>query len=59
MSKKYCADFETCTWLEDETYVWAYSICEISDDLTFNYGTNIDDFMKFCENSKNATFYFH
>ena len=27
--KKYVGDFETATWLEDETWVWAWSVCEI------------------------------
>lgn len=26
---KYVGDFETATWLEDETYVWAWAVCEI------------------------------
>lgn len=28
-NKKYTADFETATWLEDETYVWAWAVSEI------------------------------
>lgn len=57
--KKYTADFETCTWLEDETYVWAYAICEISNPSNIAIGNSLDDFMKFCEKSNNSTFYFH
>ena len=57
--KKYTADFETCVWLEDETYVWAYAICEIGNEENLIIGNTIDEFMQFCENSKNSTFYFH
>lgn len=59
MSKKYTADFETATWEEDETWVWAYAICDIDNSENVEIGNNIDDFMKFCENSNNSVFYFH
>ena len=55
---KYTADFETCTWLENETYVWAWAICDI-DTEEINLGNNIESFIEFCKNSKNSTFYFH
>ena len=29
--KKFTADFETATWLPNETYVWAWAICEIGN----------------------------
>lgn len=57
--KKYTADFETCTWLEDETYVWAYAICEIGKEDNIKIGNSIDEFMKICSNGENATYYFH
>lgn len=57
--KKYTADFETCVWLKDETFVWAWAICEIGNEQNFIYGNNIDSFMNFCESQKNAQFYFH
>ena len=57
--KKYTADFETCTWLSDETYVWAYAICEIGREDNIIIGNSLDEFMKFCEKSDNSTFYFH
>lgn len=56
---KYTADFETCTWLKDETYVWAYAICEINDPENIIIGNNIDDFMTWCSDGKNPTCYFH
>lgn len=57
--KKYTADFETCTWLSDETYVWAFAVCEIGNEKNITIGSSIEEFMKFCEHSDNSTFYFH
>ena len=56
---KYTADFETCTWLSDETYVWAYAICDIDNPENIIIGNNIDDFMSWCSDGKNPTCYFH
>lgn len=56
---KYTADFETATWKEDETWVWAFAICNIDDPNNIIYGNCIEDFMKWCENAKNPTLYFH
>lgn len=56
--KKYTADFETSTWLENETWVWAWAVCEIGAEK-FRIGTKIEEFIHFCEDSKNSTFYFH
>ena len=60
----YSADFETIVNDENgekanETRVWAYAIIEVGNDKNFYYGNNIDDFMKFCEEHNNSTFYFH
>lgn len=27
--KKFTGDFETATWILDETWVWAWAVCEI------------------------------
>lgn len=56
---KYTADFETATWLENETWVWAWAVCEIGNEENIIIHNNIDNFMEFCKNSKNSTFYFH
>ncbi|MBR4003569.1 MAG: hypothetical protein IKI95_05915 [Clostridia bacterium] len=56
---KYTCDFETCTWLKNETYVWAYAICEIDNPENIIIGNNIEDFMKWCSDGKNPTCYFH
>ena len=63
-SKRFTCDFETSTleWYLKDGYarVWAYSICEIGNPDNFMYGTNIDDFMKWCSSPKhNYTCYFH
>lgn len=57
--KKYTADFETATWIEDETWVWAYAICEIDNSENVLIGNNIEDFMGWCEDCGNSKIYFH
>ena len=57
--KKYTADFETATWYEDRTYVWAWAVCEIGNDYHLEYGNDIESFLEFCRKSNNSTFYFH
>ena len=52
------ADFETCTWLEDETYVWAWAVCNIETKEVI-IDNNIDSFMDFCKSHKNPSMYFH
>lgn len=56
---KYTADFETATWYEDRTYVWAWAICEIGNEENIFYGNDIDTFLEFCKKEKNAILYFH
>lgn len=57
--KKFTADFETATWEEDKTWVWAWATCEIGNEENLTINTNIDDFMEFCKKEKNSIFYFH
>lgn len=57
--KKFTADFETVTWLENKTWVWAWAICEIGNENNLQIDNNIDSFMKFCKEERNAVFYFH
>lgn len=54
----YTADFETVTDPQD-CRIWAYGISEIGNPDFFTYGNNMDDFLRFLENSNNSTFYFH
>ena len=57
--KKFTADFETTTQIDD-CRVWAYALCEIGNVNNFIYGNNIEDFIKFCSNTKeNYVLYFH
>ena len=56
---KFTADFETATWLTDETYVWAYAICEVENPENIIIGNNIEDFFKWCEDTHNPIIYFH
>lgn len=58
--KKFTADFETSTlkWNKKETWVWAWAICDIETE-ELKFGNNIDTFIEFCKNQKNAIFYFH
>ena len=57
--KKYTADFETAVWLEDESYVWAWAVCEIGNEENIIIENNIESFISFCKKQKNATLYFH
>lgn len=57
--KKFTADFETATWLEDETYVWAWATCEIGNEENLEIGTDIDDFIDYCVAQNNPYVYFH
>lgn len=53
------SDFETNV-SEVETSVWAWAICEIGNPDFFKYGTRIEDFMFFLEDSKeNHKVWFH
>lgn len=57
--KSYVADFETTT-TESNCHVWAYAVCEVGNKDNIIYGTNIDDFMKWCRNhSENPKVFFH
>ena len=56
---KFTADFETATWLSDETYVWAWATCEIDEPENIEIGNNIETFFDYCNKFHNSTFYFH
>ena len=57
--KKFSADFETATWLEKETFVWAWCSVEIGNEDNLTIGNDIESFMKYLEKHSNSTFYFH
>ena len=56
---KFTADFETSTWQVDESFVWAFALCEIGNEDNLIIGNNIDDFMKYVEHLPNSEIYFH
>ena len=58
--RKFTADFETNVD-EKNCRVWAYAIYEIGrGDESFDYGNNIEDFIKWCQTTKfNPVVYFH
>ena len=55
----YTADFETATWLDDSSYVWAWAVSEIGNEDNVKIGNTIDSFMKFIDENKNSKYYFH
>lgn len=59
MKTKFTADFETATWLEDETFVWAWATSEIGNEKNLTIGNNIESFIEYCRSQRNAVFYFH
>ena len=56
--KKYSADFETVTWLKNETYVWAWALCEIDNPDNIKIGNSIDTFFEEIQ-KENCTLWFH
>lgn len=57
--KKFTADFETATWEENETWVWAWALCEIGNTKNLEIGNSIETFFEAIKNEKNPKIYFH
>ena len=55
----YTADFETATWLEDSSYVWAWAVCEIGNEDNIILGNTLDSFMEWVSKNKSSKYYFH
>lgn len=55
----YTADFETATWLDDSSYVWAWAISEIGNEDNIKIGNTIDSFMDYISKNKSSKYYFH
>ena len=55
----FTADFETATWLTNETYVWCWAVCNIDNTDQTEWGTNLDDFMLWCSCNPKSKIYFH
>ena len=57
--KRFTADFETSTWLSDESFVWAWAICEIGNVDNLRIGNSIKTFMELVEKEINPIILFH
>ena len=57
--KHFTADFETSTWLEDESFVWAWALCEIGNTENLKIGNTIESFFKEILKEDNPVILFH
>lgn len=57
--KRFTADFETSTWIEDETRVWAWALCEIENPENVDIGNDIATFFERIKKEANPYIYFH
>lgn len=57
--KKFTADFETAVWLEEESFVWAWAVCEIGNEENIYIENNIESFISFCKKKAGSEFFFH
>lgn len=57
--KKFTADFETSTWLPDESFVWAWALCEIGNTENLRIGNNIETFFETIKKEANPVILFH
>lgn len=57
--RSFVADFETTT-REEDCRVWAYAVCEVGNKDNIKIGTDITEFMLWCEEQKdNVKVFFH
>ena len=54
--KRFTADFETATWADNETWVWAWALCEI-DTLKVETGNSIESFFHKLKHEDNPVVY--
>ena len=57
--KRFTADFETATWVEDETWVWAWALCDIEEPEKVDVGSSIEEFFNRIKKESNPYIYFH
>ena len=57
--KRFTADFETATWNPEETWVWAWALCDIEDSTHVDIGTSIEEFFERIKKENNPIIYFH
>lgn len=57
--KRFTADFETSTWCYDETWVWAWALCDIDEPDNVDVGNSIESFFERIKKEHNPYIYFH
>jgi len=57
--KRFTADFETATWEKDETWVWAWALCDIEEPSHVEVGNSIESFFERIKKEANPYIYFH
>ena len=57
--KKFTADFETSTWLPDESFVWAWALCEVGNTENLKIGNTIESFFDEIQKEANPLILFH
>ena len=57
--KRFTADFETATWVPDETWVWAWALCDIEEPTHVEVGNSIESFFERIKKEANPYIYFH
>ena len=57
--KRFTADFETSTWNPQETWVWAWSLCDIDEPEHVDIGNSIETFFERIKKENNPYVYFH
>ena len=57
--KKFTADFETSTWIPDESFVWAWALCEIGNVENLTIGNSIESFFERISKEVNPVILFH
>lgn len=57
--KRFTADFETATWVDDETWVWAWALCDIEEPSHVEVGNTIESFFERIKKEANPYIYFH
>ena len=57
--KRFTADFETSTWDLEETWVWAWSLCDIENPENVDIGNSIETFFERIKKEENPYVYFH
>ena len=57
--KRFTADFETATWEPNETWVWAWALCDIEEPSHVEIGNSIESFFVRIKKEQNPYIYFH